>query len=136
MSLSKVWATCSIAFFCALALIVVASPTTFASTEHQSIAQSNCPLLSYGSTDANSQGKVSVMQWRLRVIGHEDLGQFGAGHSGVDGIFGSVTLHAVKDFQSQNGLEQDGLVGPKTWAALGGCTWTPPTKCEIHPDAC
>ncbi|MGN1299641.1 MAG: spore cortex-lytic enzyme [Candidatus Scatovivens sp.] len=37
----------------------------------------------------------------------------------VDGIFGSKTLEAVKKFQKKNGLTVDGIVGPKTLAALG-----------------
>lgn len=37
---------------------------------------------------------------------------------GVDGDFGNETLAAVKAFQSDNGLEVDGAVGPITWAAL------------------
>lgn len=36
----------------------------------------------------------------------------------VDGIFGSGTRSAVVAFQKKNGLEADGIVGPKTWAAL------------------
>lgn len=37
----------------------------------------------------------------------------------VDGVFGSGTLSAVKEFQRKNGLTVDGIVGPKTAAALG-----------------
>lgn len=37
----------------------------------------------------------------------------------VDGIFGSRTLKAVKDFQKDYGLDIDGIVGPKTLKALG-----------------
>ena len=37
----------------------------------------------------------------------------------VDGIYGSKTLEAVKKFQKKNGLTVDGIVGPKTLAALG-----------------
>ena len=37
----------------------------------------------------------------------------------VDGVFGSGTLAAVKSFQRKNGLTADGIVGPKTAAALG-----------------
>ena len=36
----------------------------------------------------------------------------------ADGIFGQITLEAVKDFQRDNGLFPDGIVGPKTWAEL------------------
>ena len=38
----------------------------------------------------------------------------------VDGEFGSKTLAAVKKFQKENGLTQDGIVGAKTWGALLG----------------
>ena len=38
----------------------------------------------------------------------------------VDGDFGPSTLSAVKSFQGREGLQVDGLVGPATWAALGG----------------
>lgn len=36
----------------------------------------------------------------------------------VDGSFGPVTLQRVKEFQSNNGLFVDGLVGPITWGKL------------------
>lgn len=36
----------------------------------------------------------------------------------VDSIFGIITLEAVKAFQREKGLFPDGVVGPKTWAAL------------------
>lgn len=37
-----------------------------------------------------------------------------------DGIFGKLTEEAVKEFQAKNGLEPDGVVGPKTWALIQG----------------
>lgn len=37
-----------------------------------------------------------------------------------DGIFGAKSEDAVKAFQKKNGLTVDGVVGPKTWAAMGG----------------
>jgi peptidoglycan hydrolase-like protein with peptidoglycan-binding domain len=41
------------------------------------------------------------------------------GHSvTVDGNFGPNTNLAVKDFQINNGLPVDGIVGPDTWKAL------------------
>ena len=36
----------------------------------------------------------------------------------VDGVFGSKTLAAVKDYQSKNGLTVDGIVGTNTWNSL------------------
>ena len=36
----------------------------------------------------------------------------------VDGIFGSETEKAVKQFQKIKGLLVDGIVGPQTWLAL------------------
>ncbi len=36
----------------------------------------------------------------------------------IDGVFGNNTLQAVRDFQSENGLTVDGIVGPATWRAL------------------
>ena len=40
-------------------------------------------------------------------------------HLVEDGIFGDITEEAVKDFQRTNGLTPDGVVGEKTWKALG-----------------
>lgn len=37
----------------------------------------------------------------------------------VDGNFGKATETAVKDFQIKHGLTADGVVGAKTWKALG-----------------
>ena len=38
----------------------------------------------------------------------------------VDGRFGTMTEIAVIEFQRDNGLVTDGIVGPKTWSALLG----------------
>jgi len=36
----------------------------------------------------------------------------------IDGIFGSNTETAVKGFQADNSLQQDGIVGPQAWRGL------------------
>jgi peptidoglycan hydrolase-like protein with peptidoglycan-binding domain len=48
----------------------------------------------------------------------------------IDGIFGPVTKKAVEEFQSGHKLTVDGIVGPITWAALGGDGPEPPTLSE------
>jgi peptidoglycan hydrolase-like protein with peptidoglycan-binding domain len=45
----------------------------------------------------------------------------------IDGNFGPKTKAAVEEFQSSHGLTVDGIVGPNTWAALGGNRSEPPT---------
>jgi hypothetical protein len=37
-----------------------------------------------------------------------------------DGIFGPDTDAAVRDYQRRNGLQVDGICGPKTWASILG----------------
>lgn len=36
----------------------------------------------------------------------------------TDGVYGTITEEAVREFQSQNGLKPDGIVGPATLAKL------------------
>lgn len=44
----------------------------------------------------------------------------------VDGIYGSLTEEAVREFQKRKGLTVDGIVGNKTWEALGIMTSSNP----------
>lgn len=55
---------------------------------------------------------------QVRTI-QKKLKNWGYYKGSVDGIFGSKTKEAVKYFQRKNGLTVDGIVGPKTLAALG-----------------
>ncbi len=53
---------------------------------------------------------------------------------GIDGVWGRKTIAAVKQFQSQQGLTADGMVGPKTRAALfGGATDVPQVDAPMLP---
>lgn len=55
---------------------------------------------------------VLALQGRLNALG------FDAGME--DGIFGQETDHAVKSFQREYGVAEDGIVGPHTISALAG----------------
>lgn len=46
------------------------------------------------------------------------LNEEGFNTGGIDGIFGPLTDAAVRDFQSQAGIQVDGLAGPETFGAL------------------
>lgn len=48
----------------------------------------------------------------------------------VDGDFGKRTEEAVRRFQRQSALDDDGVVGPQTWTALG----QKPAPVPISPD--
>src|SRR5262245_65746166 len=49
----------------------------------------------------------------------------------VDGLFGRDTESAVKQFQREHHLDDDGVVGPLTWAALLGTK--PPDPSAVWP---
>ena len=61
---------------------------------------------------------VEDIQRRLLVLGID------LGGTGVDGVFLGATLSAVRAFQHERGLAEDGDVGPLTWAALVDATFT------------
>lgn len=52
----------------------------------------------------------------------------------IDGVWGRKTIAAVKQFQSEQHLTPDGIVGPKTTAALfGATTAAPPVEGSVLP---
>jgi N-acetylmuramoyl-L-alanine amidase len=57
--------------------------------------------------------QVKVLQWLLNHTTDYTSGI-------VDGIFGTKTLAAVRQFQQANGLTVDGIVGKNTWKKLLG----------------
>lgn len=50
----------------------------------------------------------------------ERLVELGLMYDAPDGVYGPMTLDAVRRFQELQGLQQDGVVGPETWSAIGG----------------
>jgi hypothetical protein len=58
-----------------------------------------------------NKDEILKIQQKLNELGF-DCGE-------PDGIMGSKTEQAIKDFQTSKGLEPDGVVGPKTKEALG-----------------
>ena len=82
----------------------------------------NKPLLKYGSTGND----VKELQSNLNNRGY---------NLAVDGVFGKNTLNAVQDFQVQNKLQVDGIVGGNTWGSLAQPTQstTTATKPQTTP---
>ncbi len=68
------------------------------------------PVLRSGSKGST----VRAMQALLTGYG------FSVGTSGLDGSFGPATYKALKEYQGSNGLDPDGVCGPKTWEKLLG----------------
>ncbi len=78
------------------------------------LSQNADALLKYGSRG----DEVKAVQAKLNELGYDP--------GGVDGIFGEGTRTAVKNFQADNQLANDGIVGPATLNALG-LDSSPPT---------
>ena len=65
-----------------------------------------CPTLRKGA----SGNITKLLQEKLVKLGYNT--------NGVDGIFGSGTYSAVREFQKTRGLSVDGIVGQNTWRKL------------------
>ncbi len=95
----KTWAALDAAAGLAVSVPQLQAPSVSTS----SVAR---PTLRFGARGA----AVSTLQAQLNAKA--------GGRLKVDGIFGSLTLSSVKAFQRSRGLVVDGVVGPRTWAAL------------------
>ena len=87
-----------------LALVVIFALNIFVISLVQSAAAVTYQRGSTGSA-------VSTIQTKLKNWGYYD--------GAVDGVYGSATEEAVRYFQRENGLTEDGKVGPATQKALG-----------------
>ena len=88
--------------FISIMLLVITFITVLAMQNNEVLA-----LSKYGSRGSE-----------VRTI-PEKLKRWGYYTGGVDGIYGSLTVSAVKKFQQKNGLTVDGIAGTKTLAAMG-----------------
>jgi hypothetical protein len=88
------------------------NPTMFVPEQKQTIIRNAAATstIKQGSTGDS----VKVLQ---QILGLPQTGSFDA----------AMTL-AVKAFQKRNGLKEDGIVGPQTWALVGVATGTPSPK--------
>ena len=73
------------------------------------------PLLKRGATgNAVESAQLLLIHRGYGCGGRKNL----LGHETPDGDFGPATEKAVRDFQTEKGLEPDGEIGPDTWTAL------------------
>jgi peptidoglycan hydrolase-like protein with peptidoglycan-binding domain len=77
--------------------------------------------IAYGS----SGPAVKTVQGILRTLGYYN--------SDVEGKFGYSTYLAVLNYQRDNGLAVDGVVGPLTWASLTGAVPSPTPTGTVPP---
>ncbi|KAB8161272.1 serine/threonine protein kinase [Streptomyces sp. 3MP-14] len=66
------------------------------------------PTIGYGSTGNTVREAQCIL----------DLMGYNLGPSGVDGHFGDYTRSAVRAFQNDVRIDDDGVVGPVTWSWL------------------
>lgn len=88
--------------FIAIMLLVITFITALAMQNNEVLA-----LSKYGSRGS----EVSTIQDKLKRWGYYT--------GSVDGIYGSLTVAAVKKFQQKNGLTVDGIAGTQTLTAMG-----------------
>ena len=88
----------------------VSKPSALSTSQTGEVVEVQLKVLKKGSKGDH----VKALQAILRGYGY-DLGR-----TGIDGDFGPVTDSCVRKYQSRNGLETDGSVGPATWRKMLG----------------
>lgn len=83
--------------------------TTAAPEQPQETAPATLPMVRRGDVSG------AVLSVQVLLIHKWSVS---CGIDGADADFGPATESAVKAFQRYKGLDQDGVVGPRTWAAL------------------
>ena len=90
--------------------VAPATPSTPSTSDTEEVVEVQLKVLKKGAKG----DQVKALQTFLRGSGY-DLGR-----GGIDGDFGPVTDSCVRKYQSRNGLDPDGSVGPATWKKLLG----------------
>ena len=71
------------------------------------------PVPTFPTLKRGSKGEyVTLLQTKLIQQGYS------VGSTGADGAYGAKTEAAVKQYQRDHGLKDDGICGPKTWEVL------------------
>lgn len=97
-----------------LSAVVLIALTLFVVTPTAAMADVRWPVLRSGSSGID----VRTLQHLLRERNADRSAAGDTGTLRVDGRFGDATRRAVRELQRYKGLTVDGIVGPKTWAAL------------------
>ncbi len=84
----------------------------------QTAAALGMTLSSSSSSSSSTTVSTSLTTSQIKTV-QTKLKNWGYYTGEVDGIYGSLTVAAVKLFQEKNGLTVDGIVGTNTAAALG-----------------
>ncbi|WP_165997989.1 peptidoglycan-binding protein [Bacillus sp. Cs-700] len=92
----------------------VVGPQTVSALKGASVSKSSSSSNTYSGTlrYGDRGSSVTSLQSQLKSKGYYSYS--------VDGIYGSITQQAVRNFQSANGLSVDGIAGSNTFAALNG----------------
>lgn len=90
---------------------VAPGQTNYPTTPQQLAPATTSPYTSRGNAT------IQLYQQRLADLGYDP--------GPIDGLSGSFTRRAVMDFQRDNSLTVDGILGPRTKAAIDGQTGTP-----------
>ncbi|MFI9005599.1 penicillin-insensitive murein endopeptidase [Actinosynnema sp. NPDC053489] len=89
----------------ALAVLVAVVLTSLPTTPAHAFGQAFFPTQHAGNRGVDVLAAQHLLQHHGRQVA-------------VDGVFGTATDTAVRDFQRSEGLTADGVVGPDTWARL------------------
>lgn len=110
MKLAKRMLALAMVVMLVMAILVVpaSAATSFWTSRFRSFTQT--------STYNYQRGYAYAVQSIL--LDHDVAGRYISNAGGVDGYFGTGTVNAVKAFQGDELLDDDGIVGPDTWERM------------------